>query len=45
VPAIVVPDNLASGVTRACRFEPDINVTYLEMANHCGTVILFTGMR
>jgi transposase len=32
VPEIVVPDNLKSGVTRTCRYEPGINVTYEEMA-------------
>lgn len=32
VPEIVVPDNLKSGVTNPCRYEPDINPTYAEMA-------------
>ena len=36
VPRIVVPDNLKSGVTKACRYEPDINPTYLRLANHYG---------
>ncbi len=40
VPEIVVPDNPRSGVTRACRYDPDINATYLEMATHYGTVII-----
>jgi len=40
VPQIVVPDNLKTGVTRACYYEPDINPTYLEMAKHYDTVIL-----
>jgi transposase len=31
---IVVPDNLKSGVTKACRYEPDINPTYADMATH-----------
>jgi len=38
----VVPDNLRTGVTRACFYEPDINPTYLEMARHYNTVILPT---
>lgn len=38
VPAIVVCDNLKSGVSRAGR-DPIINPTYLELAEHCGTAI------
>ena len=40
VPEIVVPDNLRSGVTRAHRYEPDLNATYQEMATHYGTAII-----
>lgn len=40
VPACLVPDNLRSGVTRACRYEPDINPTYQQMASHYGTVVI-----
>jgi transposase len=40
VPTIVVPDNLKSGVSRACRYEPDINPTYHDMAVHYGTAII-----
>jgi hypothetical protein len=29
-PEILVPDNLRSGVTRAHRYEPEINRTYQE---------------
>lgn len=42
VPAIVVPDNLKSGVTKACWYEPEVNRSYLELARHYGTVILPT---
>ncbi len=38
----VVPDNLRTGVTKACFYEPDINPTYLDFARHYGTVILPT---
>jgi transposase len=31
-----VPDNLRTGVSRACRYDPDLNPTYQEMAMHCG---------
>lgn len=40
VPAIVVPDNLKAGVSRACRYEPDLNPTYHEMGRHYGTVVI-----
>lgn len=40
VPLLCVPDNLKSGVTRACRYDPDLNPTYHEMARHYGTAIL-----
>ena len=39
-PEIVVPDNLRSGVTKAHRYEPDLNATYQEMAQHYGVVII-----
>jgi transposase len=39
-PAIVVPDNLRSGVTQACRYEPMINRTYLECAHYYGIAIV-----
>ena len=34
VPAMVVSDNLKSGITRACFYEPAVNRTYAEMAAH-----------
>lgn len=40
VPKITVPDNLKQGVTKACRYEPDINSTYLDMATYYGCVII-----
>jgi transposase len=40
VPEILVPDNLKSGVTKPCTYEPDINPTYHEMARHYGTVVI-----
>lgn len=36
----MVPDNLKSGVTKTCRYEPEINQTYAEMAAHYGTAIV-----
>ena len=40
MPEIVVPDNLKSGVTQACRYEPDLNRTYQEMAAHYGVAVV-----
>ena len=40
VPAILVPDNLRSGVSKAHRYEPDLNPTYLELANHYGLAVV-----
>jgi len=31
---IVVPDNLKAGVTRACRYDPDLNPSYQQLAEH-----------
>ena len=36
---ILVPDNLKSGVTTPCRYEPLPNRTYGEMAHHYGAVV------
>lgn len=35
-PTIFVPDNLKSGVTHACRYEPEVNRTYQELARFYG---------
>ena len=35
----VVPDNLKSGVTKACLYEPTINRTYADFARHYNTAI------
>ncbi|MFN2123618.1 MAG: IS21 family transposase [Candidatus Promineifilaceae bacterium] len=40
VPELIIPDNLKSGVTKACRYEPDLNPTYLDMANHYETAVI-----
>lgn len=40
VPEILVPDNLKSGVTKPCRYEPDINPTYSELAEHYGVAVI-----
>ncbi len=40
VPAMVVSDNLKSGITKACFYEPAVNRTYAEMAAHYDTAIV-----
>lgn len=40
VPEIIVPDNLKAGINKACRYEPDINPTYQEMASHYRCVVI-----
>jgi len=40
VPHLLVPDNLRSGVNKACRYEPDINPTYDDMAAHYGAAVI-----
>lgn len=39
-PQLVIPDNTRNGVSRACRYEPDLNRTYHEMAMHYGVAVL-----
>jgi transposase len=39
-PRVLVPDNLKSGVSRACKYEPDLNPTYSDMAEHYGCAVL-----
>ncbi len=39
-PEILVPDQLKSGVTRPCRYEPGVNRTYDELAQHYGAVVI-----
>lgn len=40
VPAVIVPDNWKTGVKDPCYYEPDLNPTYHDFAEHYGTVIL-----
>jgi transposase len=36
IPALVIPDNTKTGVTKAHRYDPDLNPTYYNFALHCG---------
>jgi transposase len=40
VPEIVVPDNLKAGVKNPCRYEPDLNPTYQDLAEHYGVAVI-----
>jgi transposase len=40
VPQLVVPDNPKTGITKAHRYEPDLNPTYQDMATHYGVAVL-----
>ena len=40
VPEILVPDNLKSGITHPCRYEPDVNPTYQDLAQHYDTTVI-----
>ena len=44
-PRLTIPDNEKTGVSKACRYEPELNPTYRELAGHYGTVILPTRPR
>jgi len=37
---MVVSDNLKSGITKACFYEPNVNRTYADMAKHYGIVVI-----
>lgn len=39
VPEVIVPDNLKSAVTKPSFYDPKLNLTYLDMANHYGVYI------
>ena len=35
-----MPENLRSGVSKASRYEPDVNPTYHDLAEHYGVAVL-----
>ncbi|WP_426757258.1 IS21 family transposase [Myxococcus sp. Y35] len=39
-PALIVPDQLKSAVTRADRYEPEVNRTFEELGRHYGLAVL-----
>lgn len=36
----VIPDNLRSAISKACRYDPDTNPSYQQLAEHYGVAIL-----
>ena len=40
LPAIVVPDNLRSAVSKPCRYEPELNPAYAELADHYNLAVI-----
>jgi transposase len=40
IPAAIVPDNLKSAVTKSSKYEPTLNETFADFAEHYGTAIL-----
>jgi transposase len=40
VPRALVPDNLKAGITKPSRYEPGVNRTYQDLADHYGFVVL-----
>lgn len=40
VPLVVVPDNTKAAVRSPCWYDPDINLTYQEMAQHYGFTVI-----
>jgi len=40
VPEAVVPDNLRSAISKACRYDPDTNPSYQQLAEHYAVAIL-----
>lgn len=40
VPEMVIPDNLRSGVSHACRYDPELNPSYQQLAEHYQVAVL-----
>jgi transposase len=40
VPQILVPDNLKSAITKASKYEPEVNHALEDFANHYGTTVI-----
>jgi len=40
VTPIIVPDNLKSAVSKACRYDPELNPSYAQLAAYYGVVVM-----
>ena len=40
LPEVVIPDNLKSGVSTACRYDPELNPSYQQLAEHYQVAII-----
>ena len=40
VATVTVPDNWKAGVTAACYYDPELNPSYRDWAEHYGTVVI-----
>lgn len=40
LPEVVIPDNLKSGVTKACRYDPELNPAYQQLAAHYDVAVI-----
>lgn len=40
VPEILVPDNLKSGVNKACRYDPELIPSYQQQAEHYQVAVI-----
>ncbi|WP_158160874.1 IS21 family transposase [Grimontia hollisae] len=39
-PEMLIPDNLRSGVSRACRYDPELNPSYQQLAEHYQVAVM-----
>lgn len=39
-PVMLIPDNLKSGVNKACRYEPELNPSYQQLAAHYAVAVV-----
>jgi len=40
VPQLLIPDNLRSAVSKACRYDPEINPSYQQLADHYRVAVI-----
>lgn len=40
IPTMIIPDNLKSGVKKACYYDPEVNANYQQLAEHYGVAVL-----